>query len=53
MKTKLYPLDGKVGSKKCDENRREVCDYVADTETFTSTVTGELFTGADAGFQKS
>ena len=33
----------KVGSKKCAKTRCEVCDYVTDTDTFTSTVTGESF----------
>ena len=40
---KLYPLHRKVGSKKCAKIRCEVCDYVTDTETLTSTVTGEFF----------
>ena len=39
----LYPLHRKVGSKNCAKNRCEVCDYVTDTDTFTSTVTGESF----------
>ena len=43
VRTKLYPLHRKVGSKKCAENRCEVCDYVTDTDTFTSTVTRESF----------
>ena len=43
MRAKLYPLHRKIGSKKCAKNRCEVCDYVTDTDTFTSTVTGESF----------
>ena len=43
VRAKLYPLHRKVGSKKCAKNRCEVCDYVTDTDTFTSTVTGESF----------
>ena len=43
MRPKLYPLHRKIGSKKCAENRCEVCDYVTDTGTFTSTVIGESF----------
>ena len=43
VRTKLYPLHHKVGSKRCANNRCEVCDYVTDTDTFTSTVTGESF----------
>ena len=41
VRAKLYLLHRKIGSKKCAKNRCEVCDYVTDTETFTSTVTGE------------
>ena len=43
VRAKLYPLHRKVGSKKCAKNQCEVCDYVTDTDTFTSTVTGETF----------
>ena len=43
VRAKLYPLHRRVGSKKCAKNRCEVCDYVTDTDTFTSTVTGESF----------
>ena len=43
VKAKVYRLDRKVGSKKCAKNRCEVCNYVTDTDTFTSTVTGESF----------
>ena len=43
VRAKLYPLHRKVGSKKCTKNRCEGCDYVTDTDTFTSTVTGEFF----------
>ena len=35
----LYPLQLKIGSKKCAKNRYEVCDYVTDTGTSTGTVT--------------
>ena len=44
MRATSYPLHRKVGSKKCAKNPFEVCDYVTDTDTFTSTVTGESFT---------
>ena len=30
-----------VGSKICAKNRSEVCDYVTNTNTFTSPMTGE------------
>ena len=43
VRAKLYPLHRKIGSKKCAKNFCEVCDYVTDTDTFTSTVTGESF----------
>ena len=43
VRAKSYPLHRQVGSKKCAENCFEVCDYVTNTDTFTSTVTGESF----------
>ena len=43
MRAKIYPFHRKVGPKKCAKNHCEVCDYVTDTDTFTSTVTGESF----------
>ena len=43
VKTKLYPSHSKVGSKKCDKNCCEVCDFATDTDIFTSTMTGESF----------
>ena len=43
LRAKLYPLHRNVRSKKCAKNRCEVCDYVTDTDSFTSTVTGESF----------
>ena len=43
VRAKLYPLHRKIVSKKCAKNRCEVCDYVTDTDIFTSTVTGECF----------
>ena len=43
VRDKLYPLHHKIGSKKYAKNRCEVRDYVTDTDTFTSTVTGESF----------
>ena len=38
---KLYPLHCKVGSKICAKNHSEVYDYVTNTNTFTSPMTGE------------
>ena len=43
MRAKLYALHRKIRSKKCAKDRCEVCDYVTDTDTFTSTVTGKYF----------
>ena len=43
VRAELYPLHRKLESKKCGKNRCEVCDYVTDTDTFTSTVTGKSF----------
>ena len=43
VRAKLYSLHRKVGSKKCAKNRCEICDYVTDTETFTSTGTAQSF----------
>ena len=43
VRDKLYPLHRKIESKKCAKNRCEVCEYVTDTDTFTSTVTEESF----------
>ena len=43
VRAKLYSLHRKVGSKKCTKNRCEICDYVTDTETFTSTGTAQSF----------
>ena len=43
MSAKLYPLHREIGSKTYAKNCREVCDYVTDTDAFTSTMTGESF----------
>ena len=40
---KLYPLQRKIGSSKCDKQRCKVCNNVTDTSTFSSTVTGDTF----------
>ena len=36
VRDKLYPLQRKVGPKKCVKNPYEVCDYMTDADTFTS-----------------
>ena len=43
QRTKSYSLYRKLRSKKCAKNRCQVCDYITDADTFTSTVTGESF----------
>ena len=40
---KLYPTERIVGSKGCGKKCWEVCVNVCETDTFTSTVTGETF----------
>ena len=39
----LYPLERKRGSYKCGNLRCLVCNNIEETDTFTSTVTGESF----------
>ena len=43
VRAKLYPLQRTVGSFKCNKPRSEVCINVTETDTFTSTATGESF----------
>ena len=43
VRAKLYPLQRKVGSSKCDKRRCEVCNNVTDTSIFSSTVIGDTF----------
>ena len=43
VRDKLYPLVRTVGSKKCGKSRCDVCLNVEETDTFTSSVTGETF----------
>ena len=43
VRAKLYPLQRKVGSSKCDKQRCEVRNNVTDTSIFSSTVTGDTF----------
>ena len=43
MRAKLYPLERFVGSRQCKKRRCEVCTNVKETDTFSSTVTGETF----------
>ena len=41
VRAKFYPLEGFAGSRQCKKHRCEVCTNVTETDTFTSTVTGE------------
>ena len=43
VRAKLYPLERTVGSFKCGNKRCEVCQYITEADTFTSSVTGETF----------
>ena len=43
VRAKLYPLQRTVGSFKCNQPWCEVCINVIETDTFTSTATGESF----------
>ena len=43
VRAKLYPIDRIVGSKGCDKKQCKVCVNVCETDTFSSTVTGETF----------
>ena len=41
MRAKLYPLKRSVGSRQCKKRRCKVCTNVTETDTFSSTITGE------------
>ena len=43
IRAKLCPLESTVGSYKCGKKRCEVCDVISETDTFSSTVTGQGF----------
>ena len=43
MRAKLYPLERWVGLRQCKKRRCEVGSNVTETDTFSSTVTGETF----------
>ena len=43
IRAKLYPLERKVGSEKCGKSQCDVCLNIQETDTFTSTTTGESF----------
>ena len=43
VRAKLYPLERKNGSEKCGKSRCDVWLNIQETDTFTSTTTGESF----------
>ena len=43
VKAKLYPIERTVGSFRCGNNRCEVCKYITEIDTITSSVTGETY----------
>ena len=44
VKTKVYPIERTVGSFRYRSKRSEVCKYITETDTFSSSVTGETYT---------
>ena len=43
VRAKLYPLERFAGSRQCKNRRCEIFTNVTETDTFSSTVTGEAF----------
>ena len=43
VRAKIYPLERKVGYEKRTKSRCQVCLNIHETDTFTSTTTGESF----------
>ena len=43
VRAKLYPIERAVGSFRCARKLCEVCKYITETDTFTSSVTGETY----------
>ena len=43
VRAKLYPIERTLGSFRCGSKRSEVCKYITETDTFTSSVTGETY----------
>ena len=41
VRAKLYPIERTVGSFRCESKRCEVCKSITETDTLTSSVTGE------------
>ena len=43
VRAKLYPVERSVGSFNCKRPRCQICTYVTETDSFTSTVTGDTY----------
>ena len=43
VRAKLYLIDRAVGLFRCRSKRCEVCKYITETDTFTSSITGETY----------
>ena len=43
VRSKLCPTERTVGSFRCGSKRCEVCKYITETDTFTSSITGETY----------
>ena len=43
VRAKLYSVERSVGSFNCKRPRYQICAYVNETDSFTSTVTGETY----------
>ena len=43
VRDKLYPVERSVGSFNCKRPRCQICTYVTEIDSFTSTVTGETY----------
>ena len=41
IRVKLYPIERTVGSFRCGREGCEVCKYITETNTFSSSITGE------------
>ena len=43
VRARLYPIERTAGSFRCGNKHCEVCKYITETDTFTSSVTGETY----------
>ena len=42
VRARLYPIERTMGSFRCGSKRCEVCKYITETDTFTSSVTSVI-----------